>query len=65
MKKLALFASVLLVCISAGAQTPKGVKYSYTEASDLTLIGKNQEDTPNPYHRVDTVRYKGFNKVEN
>lgn len=65
MKKLALFASFLLVCISAGAQTPKGVKYSYTEASDLTLIGKIQEDTPNPYHRVDTVRYKGFTNVEN
>lgn len=36
----------------------------YTEASDLTLTGK-LIDTPNPYHRVDTVRFKGFTKSEN
>ena len=44
--------------------TPKKVEYVYTEASDLTLIGKIM-DTPNPYHRVDTVKYKGFTKTEN
>ena len=44
--------------------TPKNVQYVYTEASDLTLIGKIM-DTPNPYHRVDTVKYKGFTKTEN
>lgn len=44
--------------------TPKNVRYVYTEASNLTLIGKIM-DTPNPYHRVDTVKYKGFNKTEN
>ena len=42
------------------AQTPKDVKYVFTEASDLNLIGKIQENTPNPYHRVDTLRYKGI-----
>ena len=36
----------------------------YTEASTLTLTGKLM-DTPNPYHRVDTVRFKGFTKGEN
>ena len=36
----------------------------YTEASDLTLTGK-LIDTPNPYHRVHTVRFKGFTKSEN
>ena len=55
----------LLIGFSAGAQTPKDVKYFYTEASDLNLIGKIHDDTPNPYHRVDTVRYKGFTKSEN
>ena len=44
--------------------TPKKVEYVYTEAADLTLIGKIM-DTPNPYHRVDTVKYKGFTKTEN
>ncbi|MBR1927326.1 MAG: SGNH/GDSL hydrolase family protein [Bacteroidales bacterium] len=39
-------------------------EYVYTEASELTLTGKLM-DTPNPYHRVDTVRFKGFTKSEN
>ena len=45
--------------------TPSKVKYYYTEASDLNLIGKILDNTPNPYHRVDTVKYKGFSKGEN
>lgn len=49
----------------AGAQTPKDVKYVFTEASDLTLTGKLFPDTPNPYHRIDTVKHKGFTKREN
>ena len=36
----------------------------FTEAADLTLVGKLMP-TPNPYHRVDTVKYKGFTKGEN
>lgn len=61
------FVLVLSVFMSAflGAQTPKNVKYVFTEASDLTLVGKIHLDTPNPYHRVDTVKYKGFTKGEN
>ena len=57
MKKLVLLLSALIVAATLHAQ-------SWTEASDLTLIGKIL-DTPNPYHRVDTVRYKGFSKSEN
>ena len=37
----------------------------YVEASKLTLTGKLFYDTPNPYHRVDTVKYKGFTDEEN
>lgn len=44
--------------------TPKGTKYVFTEATDLNLIGKAFE-TPNPYARIDTVKYKGFTKSEN
>lgn len=54
----AIIAAALLAATSVFAQTP--VKYVFTEASDLTLIGKILENTPNPYHRVDTCRYKGF-----
>ena len=50
----------LLLALPAGAQ-----EYVYTEAAELTLVGKLFPDTPNPYHRVDTVKYKGFTKAEN
>ena len=45
----------------ANAQT----KFVFTEASELNLIGKILKETPNPYHRVDTVKYKGFTEREN
>ena len=45
--------------------TPKGTGYSFTEASEIGLSGKMFYDTPNPYHRVDTVKYKGMTKGEN
>lgn len=63
------FTAIIALCFVCGAtlfaQTPKNVQYKFTEASDLTLVGKIFEDTPNPYHRVDTVKYKGFSKGEN
>ena len=65
MKFLFSILAALAIAISAMAQTPDGVKYVFTEASDLNLIGKIHENTPNPYHRVDTVKYKGFTKGEN
>ena len=65
MKQLILLFATIVISLSAMAQTPKDVKYVFTEASDLNLIGKIHEDTPNPYHRVDTVKYKGFTKGEN
>lgn len=61
----ALAAALVCLTVSVSAQTPKKVNYTYTEASDLTLVGKIFTDTPNPYHRVDTVKYKGFTKSEN
>ena len=56
MKKL-FFLLMMVMCLPLGAQV-------VTEASDLTMIGKILP-TPNPYHRVDTVKYKGFTKSEN
>ena len=55
----------ILLTISASAQTSGKPAFVYTEASELTLTGKLHTDTPNPYHRVDTVRYKGFTPTEN
>ena len=65
MKRLILLFAAVAITLSALAQTPKDVKYVFTEASDLNLIGKIHDNTPNPYHRVDTVKYKGFTKGEN
>ena len=65
MKRIILVVAAALICAGGWAQTPKDVNYVFTEASDLNLIGKILKDTPNPYHRVDTVRYKGFTKGEN
>ena len=62
MKRLTTMIVMAFIAIAAGAQTPKDVKYVFTEASDLNLIGKIM-DTPNPYHRVDTVKYKGFTRL--
>ena len=64
MKRLTATIILAFMALAAAAQTPKDVRYTFTEASDLNLIGKII-DTPNPYHRVDTVKYKGFTKGEN
>jgi hypothetical protein len=65
MKRIAALILAFCLAVSLTAQTPKNVEYVFTEASTLTLTGKLFPDTPNPYHRADTVRYKGFNKPEN
>lgn len=62
MKRIISTLAVLAICLSASAEDNQFV---YTEATDLNLIGKLCPDTPNPYHRVDTVRFKGFTKSEN
>ena len=65
MKRLLIFIATILIASGLDAQTPKKVKYVFTEAAELNLIGKLIDGTPNPYHRVDTVKYKGFNVGEN
>ena len=53
----------MLATVAAYAQD---TEYVYTEASELTLVGKLMPGkTANPYHRVDTTLYKGFTKREN
>ena len=62
MKRFYIFAIALLLSLGAAA-APK--EYKFTEASALTLTGQLFTDNPNPYHRLDTVRFKGFSKGEN
>ena len=53
MKKTLLIFALAAFAVTLGAQSPK---YVYTEAAELNLIGKILKETPNPYHRVDTVK---------
>lgn len=64
MKKNVILLALALCGLVASAPA-FGQKYVFTEASDLQITGKLFYDTPNPYHRVDTVKYKGFTKTEN
>ena len=61
MKKIVAALAICFLSVAAlSAQNPV-----YTDATQLTLTGKLFYDTPNPYHRVDTVRFKGFTDSEN
>lgn len=61
----AVAAGLVLWTASAAAAAPKR-EWVFTEASDLTLVGKLMPGkTSNPYHRVDTTLYKGFTEKEN
>ena len=64
MKKALTILLLLMATVAVPAQK-KPVVYNFTEASSLTMVGKLMTDTPNPYHRVDTVRFKGFTTTEN
>ncbi len=40
-------------------------EYDWTPGENLTVIGKLFPDTPCPWNRIDTVRFKGFDPDEN
>lgn len=62
MKRILLtLVSITIAVASLNAQEKK---IKYVEASELTILGKAFNDTPNPYHRVDTEKYKGFTDGE-
>ena len=64
MKRRICFAAALIAGL-AMSFTLQAREWSFTEASDLTLVGKLFPDTPNPYHRLDTLVYHdGFTKTE-
>ena len=58
MKKLIIIATILVLALPLSAQNWN--KNLEVEASELNLVGKAFYDTPNPYHRIDTCRFKGF-----
>lgn len=60
MKKL-----IISFILFASFFTLRAQDIKYIEASELNLIGKPFPETPNPYHRIDTLAFKGFNTTEN
>ena len=68
-KRLSAAAAAFIVaafsCGNAPAQTPRDARFEFKDAGRLTIVGKLMPGTPNPFHRVDTVRFKGFTKGEN
>ena len=64
MKKLYFICFLLAAALNLPAQNKHFDHYRFTEASTLTMIGK-MLPTENPYHRVDTNRFKGFTPSEN
>ena len=68
MKRLSIIILVSLVSILGVSSLYAQDNLSgivYTDASQLTMVGKLMTDTPNPFHRADTVKYKGFTSSEN
>ena len=63
MKKIISILLVLFWVVNISAQD-KDVKYTYVDASKLTIVGKVFNDTPQPFHRLDTKKFKGFNEKE-
>ena len=63
MKKIFAIAAAVLLMIPFGLEAK--VEWTKVEASELGILGKPFADTPNPYHRIDTVKYKGFTTSEN
>lgn len=62
MKELLLV--VWLLTLSGGLASAQPQRFEFTEARELTLVGKLFPDTPNPYHRADTGRFQGFTPRE-
>ena len=59
-KLLTIFAAVLL-SLTAFAQSPA---MTFTEATELTIVGKVFPDTPNPYERMDFTKYGGWTEKD-
>lgn len=62
LKKIALCCLAALFVLAGYSQDK--VQYSFTEATELTMVGKLFPDTPNPYQRLDTDRFTGFTDGE-
>ena len=58
-----IFCSLILWGVVA-LMSVAAPKLKFYDAHQFTLVGKLMPGTFNPYHRIDTVKYKGFDKKE-
>lgn len=61
MRRLIIAIIGLAVSLAAFGQD---YEYSFTEAADLTIVGKVFPNTPNPYQRMDFTRYGGWTEKD-
>lgn len=64
MKRFIVIIIAALCVLPLCAQTEQSVEYKYIDATKLTIVGKVFNDTPQPFHRLDTEKFKGFNEKE-
>ena len=64
MKRFCLLLTSLFFVFAAYAKEDSSVEYKYVDATKLTVVGKVFNDTPEPFHRLDTKKFKGFNEKE-
>ena len=58
-----IFCSLILWGVVA-LMSVAAPKLKFYDAQQFTMVGKLMTGTFNPYHRIDTVKYKGFDKKE-
>lgn len=54
----------LLVLFAVTSNAAEKPEFKYTDALDLTVVGKLYENTPNPYHRIDVDHFGPFTEKE-
>lgn len=67
MKKLLISIVTAFAAISifaAGSLFAAGPQMKFTEATELTMVGKVFPDTPNPYERMDFTKYGGWTEKD-
>lgn len=64
MKRIIIVLAAMACAIAAYSQDESPVEYKYVDATKLTVVGKVFNDTPEPFHRLDTEKFQGFNDKE-
>ena len=59
-----IFLLLALLSLTSGLAFAEEPQLSFTEATDLTLLGKVFPDTPNPYERMDFERFGGWEEKD-